>query len=870
MASFLSPQGIQQYSGYQSQLPTNYVELGLYKQQQYNIGLEKTENYLNSLSGLEVIRDADQQYLNNKINSLTTEINKNAQSMDFSNKSIVNGVGAMASKIYADPIIQNALSGTLQYKSLLANIQETKKSGKGYSVQNEWDALSSVQGWLSDPTPGAQYTGKSYSPHVDVNAKVLTYFKDKKPNWVIDVDPMAATPTDGGIVAYTMVEGKREYIDPALVKQELQAILQPEDYNQLDINGRYGGRMFTDSGAYLKALEMENGSSKKAMQAQIDGWKSQLQKEQNSPRAIQQLNGYIKQKEAEIENADRSFNTYRERLLQGDLEGVKSSMYTDNYLNGWASNLGYSRQEISYKESPLFKSILDQQKAQRDHEKNLLDMEKTRAEIDKLRKETKFIGTKRTKGDGSEEEEGGVPFIPTALDNTAAQNLSRNFMADTEVMRAEVQNQQYKTLYDHMLEVYDNDEEKLSSLFNTTFDENGQAIVRPKKGKEEQVNLEYKKLSEAYAANPLSVTPSVRYNLEQTDTREKVINARTNAANKIAKEADKMFGLQSLTQGRYTIDVRLPNETFSYTPNDLVDINRRVFQNETYGGNLGAFAPENVRTFQSPKEQFAIQTIQKWLEGTSPLNTAEQGFIDNLNDTRSQVNQRIPEILSQRQEYINQNIRPFTQYERAFTQVLPGSKPEERRDTRALIQTIYDQVAAASGGEIREGLTRSTFAKYLANDDTTYRILYNPDGSRRVEISNSEISNEVQSLTLDSDMSRALNLTINDPVRDWRQLMGVNRTPTGGAYTGKNFNDALLISNPYLQKYSAKFNVQQDSNGALSVKLYIYDKNSQQWVSDKSPIVRPVPSLEDAYRFINSPELDTALDQLLKPTDGVR
>lgn len=875
MASFIERQSAQ-FSPYAQQVNVELAsQVGMVKQAQYDQGVQKVENYISSLSGLDVIREADQKYLNNKINSLTTDINKIAGSTEWSDRTIQNQVGAMASKIYNDPTIQNAMSGTLQYKKLLSDVGEAKKSGKGYSVQNEWEALSSAQGWLSDPTPGASYSGKSYTPYVDVNDKVLKYFKDKKPNWQVNIDPLAKFNGGDGVVAYAMVEGKKEYIDPVLVKQELSGILQPEDYNQLSINGRYDKRYYNDPSLFLQSLERDKNSTVKAMQAQIDAYSNEKGKNENNPRAIQQLNGYIDQLTKGIETTTRNYESYKTGIMGGNMEGVKSAMYTDNYLNQWASNLGYTKEEISYKESPLFKSIMDQRKAESDHQKNLLDMEKTVAEIAKINAEAEYTrqGKPKPKSDSTVTDEFGNDYIPQPVDNQSAQLLARNFAADTEVMASQLDNEKYKAVYDHLFRVYKGDQEKLSSLFNVN-SEGGQITVRPKKGKEDVVSLTFADLQQAWQQDPNAVTPSVRNTLANVNDKQLIVNARRNKFNEVVKDAEKTFNLQDLTTNRpQSINVRFPSgESFSYNPMELVDFNTKLNQVVTYSSTPGTGAQtlsinqeEAQRQFTSPKQQFAYQAYQKYLNG-QPLSNTEQVLVDNIVDTNRQVNIPGRAVIAERQNYINSQVGQFTQFERAFTTALPTGKPEDKRNTITTVQRLYNSISEAGGAPV----SAKTLGKFTEADNTVYELQHKPSGAIEVKISNPAVSKEAASFVVEPATARSLGFTINDPVRDIRQLMGVNRTPTGGSYTGRNFQEALSLSNPNLQKYSVKYNIVQDSNGGMTVDLYVYDKNASTWVTGNDPIVKPVPSLDAAYQFLNNPALDNAIAQSLKPTAGIK
>ncbi len=873
MASFIEQRPIQ-FSPYVSQLPDNYVQLLAVKQGQHDEGVQKVESYIQSLSGLDVVRDVDKQYLNNKIQSLTSEINKTAGSTDWSNKNIVNQTGAMAAKIYNDPKIQNAVAGTFQYKKLLTDVGEAKKSGKGYSVQNEWDALSSVQEWLANPEAGKAYSGKTYTPYVDVNEKVRTYFKDKKPNWIVTSDPMSPyKDANGNIVAYTMVNNKKEYIDPAEVERELAAILQPEDYNQLGINGRYSGRIYSDPTLFTKELDRQQSFTNKTIQNQIDAWKGEIQKNQGNAAIQTQLNGYISRYQGMMENNNRTYSGYKQTVTAGGMDAVKEAMYTQDYIKGWGSTLGYTKNEVSYDESPAYKAVLAQQKSDREFEKHALDMEKTRAEIEDIRAKTQKTLAGGTRGSKSTEDtdESGLPrYIPSAVSTQQANQLATNFYTDTQVKAERLADSEWKTLYDFYGETVNWDESKLNSLFNVTTDNAGNVIVRPKENKKTELGVALQNLYNAYDENPKNLSKSVANNIAVLNEERLVVNARKNAYNKVAMNAEKQFNVQQFLQDRPTIRLSLGQSTLTFTPQELLELNNRVYNNPRFSGTLGAFAPENVATFQTEKDRFAINTIQKSLGGREPLNRAEQAFVDNLNDLRLQVTPQLNKLNNNKQQSINQQIRPFTEYERSYEEAINTSTPEARRDARSFVQRLYDNVT--QGTNNTPPIDRKDFAEYLGNDDTTYRIEHNPDGSSKLIFSNSQVADGTQEIIIPADVANSLELRPNDPYRNQRQLLGINRTLTGVSYTGLTRQDALSLRNPYLSKYSVKYNIEKYPSGNFKAKLSVFDLNSNSWVRDtQAPIVLDgFNSLEAVDEALNSNNLEQIIDLQLKPIDGYR
>jgi soluble cytochrome b562 len=871
MTSFLEKSNVQ-FNPYIPTLPLDvYYSAGVNKQQAYNQGVAKVNEYLQSISGIPVVRDVDKQYVTQKLTDITSRVNQVA-SADWSKQSMVSQVGAMASSIYNDKTIQNAVSGTQQYRKLLADVDQAKSSGKGYSTQNEWDALSSVQSWLSNPTPGVQYSGKSYSPYVDISKKINDYFKDKHPDWIVESNPMVKMDSgEPGISAYVMINNKKEYVDPVRLKGEMSAILEPQDYNQLSINGRYGGRGFTDPAQYISHLDQSRTELTKSYQAQIDNYKSIIEKSKGDRYVSQQLNGYIDSLKNQIETTDRAFEEHKQLIKDGNMEEVKSSLYTDKFLTGWANNLGYTKTETSYSESPVFKSMMDQKKMDMDHQKFLLDSLKTKAEIDKINAESR----KLLKGKGKGEDEEERNFIPLALNNAQAHELVTNFASNTQAMQDSIADSKWKMLYDYMSRVNNFDENKLSTMFNTGRTSDGQMIIKPKKEREAALEMEYQDIKDKYDQNPSNVDQYIQTYFQDNYNRQLIANTRQAKYVDLNKKADKLFNLDADLAGKQSLYFHSPRYgEFIATPKDIMEFNEKLKGMITTIPSMGPLgtqsgeylAPPSQSTFKTNKERALYEAYYK-SRTSQDLNPAEQMVVDRIHEINRDVNIKRPSLMSDRSAYILKELEPYTRYQQNFIENIPTGKEELRKNAKDLAQSFYDNLKEGSGGT--SGLNSKTLAKLLKDDNTTYSYQYNVDGSVAVRLSNAAISNNSVNVPIDAQAAASLQIGINDPVAQWRDLMGVNITPTGTRFTGKGYSDALSLNNTSLQKYSIKFNVIQSPQGQFTLDMYIFDRNQNRWLYKDSPFSNSGwNSMDEINTFLNSPQLEGALDQSLKPKDG--
>src|SRR5688572_25788167 len=129
---------LQPFTPYVEQFPVEAaVNVGRIKQAQYDQGIQKIQSHIDSIAGMDVVRDVDKQYLQSRLNELGGNLRKVAAG-DFSNYQLVNSVGGMITKIGKDSNIQNAVSSTLRYKKGLSDMEAARKEGKS-SPSNEWD-----------------------------------------------------------------------------------------------------------------------------------------------------------------------------------------------------------------------------------------------------------------------------------------------------------------------------------------------------------------------------------------------------------------------------------------------------------------------------------------------------------------------------------------------------------------------------------------------------------------------------------------------------------------------------------------------------------------------------------------------------------
>ena len=101
-----------QFSPYVQTLPVEAMaKVGMYKQQRYDEGVQKIQQSIDNIAGLDIVRPEDKQYLQSKLNQLGSRLSMVAGG-DFSNFSLVNSVNGMTNQIAKDPRVMKDVASS--------------------------------------------------------------------------------------------------------------------------------------------------------------------------------------------------------------------------------------------------------------------------------------------------------------------------------------------------------------------------------------------------------------------------------------------------------------------------------------------------------------------------------------------------------------------------------------------------------------------------------------------------------------------------------------------------------------------------------------------------------------------------------------
>ena len=140
----------------------------MYKQQQYDQGVQKIQGYIDNVAGMEVMNTAQQSYIQSKLNDLGSRL-KTVAAGDFSNNQLVNSVGGMATSIVKDSVVQNAVASTQRAKTELSTAESLYKAGKS-SIDNVSYLKNQISEYANSTDVKASFTDK-YVNFIDLPKK---------------------------------------------------------------------------------------------------------------------------------------------------------------------------------------------------------------------------------------------------------------------------------------------------------------------------------------------------------------------------------------------------------------------------------------------------------------------------------------------------------------------------------------------------------------------------------------------------------------------------------------------------------------------------------------------------------------------------
>lgn len=793
MASFASPSNLP-IAEYVSAIdPQLYGQVITQKQALYDQGVAKVNASLSTIAGIEVIKDAHKQYLNNTVRGLQTDVQKLAGE-DFSKQNVVNQALGLASRVAKDPVIQNAMLSTQNYKKALNQRDQYIKDGKT-SVENDWYFNQQVNQWLYDGNESSQFN-TSYTPYSDVNKKAIEIIQKLKPNVNISENPFIVDPATGQMVLNdVLVKNELKELSPQQVRNALMTGLDSADFNQLNITGAYKYQ-----GLNPEILSAEISSNFNSQIQTIDNKIKTLNDKKSglsNGQSVQDLDIQITNLTNERKSLENKLSSYNDAIRNGNIAGVTGRVYTDEFLNSISDAFSYEETSQSIENNPYMQMKLEREK---------FNFQVNKWQEEKVLKEREL------------EQKAGGPGSSLPLPIT--QQPANIDAAKDRAIQSQNSAQQAKR-----------------DLFNYI----GKA--------DEQWYTEQEKLYD----QGKQMDPIIKdYISEIRDYQSRAADI-TQSISRIEQEANRRYPLDlsniKLPTNAQGLNFQLSGRRFDFTPEELAayTVKKNTLRNigwlqpisfvaKAIVGERTEAANQFINTEFTEKER-ALFNIEDKIPTRAYDNRAsnmDRKILQTLNSYSSSIKSGDIGNLKERQEYIQSEINNTFDVRQSKSFAIPTGKAAERQDIRNKVNQLITRGYQMEGG-LGNGLEVEDIEKINNDKNTTYELIVNPSSS---------ISDKSYQLVLQTEGEEPITIPLTP--EDKVSLFGLQYEPptesfnrianrlrvTGNSTTNfdNTFDPTKAAANSLFKPSDfpavTDFSVSGDvvsKNGRYSAVLYVYD-----------------------------------------------
>jgi hypothetical protein len=372
------------------------------KQGQYNQGVQKIQNYVDRVAGLEIAKPQHKEYLQSKLDELGNRL-KTVAAGDFSNQQLVNSVSGMTGQIVKDPIVQTAVYSTQVLKKGESDREIATKAGKTSPANDDlWNDTKSA--WFNNADLSTPFDGK-FIERWDVDKKLVEraekilknpdtltqeqpYKHDGKGNTLYYgtepvkdkdgkavIDPETKQPVLRQTTSLDPSKGLPQY-DEAMLRISVKGVsaeklynnfldsLDSKDAQQLKIDARYKYKNATAE-TFAPDIIKTYDARKKMQSQEIVNLAVALNNPDLSSDQKLVYNARLTdlQKMEKEGILDKELNSVLENLKNPSvLEGYKENIYTQQHLISMAEDMSFKSYEQEIKNNPYMQMFMEKQR----------------------------------------------------------------------------------------------------------------------------------------------------------------------------------------------------------------------------------------------------------------------------------------------------------------------------------------------------------------------------------------------------------------------------------------------------------------------------------------------------------------------------
>jgi hypothetical protein len=616
------------FNPYVQQLPVEaMVQVGMQKQKQYDEGIQKIQTNIDNIAGLDIVRDVDKVYLQSKLNQLGNDI-RTVAAGDFSNFQLVNSVNGMTNQIAKDRVVLNAISSTKTYRKGLEDMEAANKAGKG-AASHDWLFKTEANDWLNDKNINKTFNS-GYKQYSDYKKNGLEVIKSLVKNENIK-DVAFEYDANGNVtgVLDAMTRTKVAGITPERIQAALMAGLSPNDWQSLQIDGRYN---YSNSSPEQFVFDIN-----KSYQEDYSKFKEKrdmianAMDSTNSLVEKQKLQQQVTALDAQLEGISKEYDNITKTISTGGVESAKAKLHTTKWINNFSNT--FSNQEVSqtYESSPLQQVAQFKATQAQDWKKFMYKFDQDerfkQSELYYKEEDLKIAKKKLKLEEDASAPYGGLPF--SVDQSTLPEVTLGKLVNDVKVGK-----------------------EQISAKDASIMKEFG------KEGNQKWFDQQY----DRWKSSPGSVDPLLAAHFSSTSSTRKEIIGTQAMINSISTEADKQFGTidKLIPAGSTPISITQNGKTlYTYTPSEIVSFNDRLkkyYTVWTSGGTGGAaggvtYNDEKASKELSPKE---YRLYQAWKNQKSPTDKA---LVTNMQNYNEKVNIPYQKVIQEKNDWTAKTVQ---------------------------------------------------------------------------------------------------------------------------------------------------------------------------------------------------------------------
>jgi hypothetical protein len=868
---------IPKFNPYIQQRPVEaMMKVGVYKQQRYDEGVQKIQESIDNIAGLDVVRDVDKQYLQSKLNQLGGQLSMVAGG-DFSNFQLVNSVNGMTNQIAKDPNVLNAVASASRYRKALEDKQKLIQEGKG-STSNDWLFNNQANEWLNSDDLNSQFNA-TYRPYREYNKSARDIIKalgKKETGYDVAFD-------ENGNMVDAITRVKITGISSERIRTALKQGLSPDDYQQLQVDGQYKYSN-TSPSQYVNDINSNYQSTFEKYSQERDRLVA-LKNAASSATEQQRLQQQIEQIDGAIQSVKSEYNTVSSGFESGNVAGSQAQLYTMNWLEDTSN--AYATESVikSYQTNPMAQMQLTRDQMVQD------------AEIAENRlKETKRYNDERLRIEQEKLNLAKDPYGPVQLPTS-------NEATNVEVIAAMETNR-------------DKTKNSVGALKN-----NYQNKYKDKEGLPLSDEAFQQELI-AYTTNPNSVSWDRREQLDQYVRQQKKLAVENDIIMRANVEADQLYQDKFLAQ----IPEQYRNEKlngynyaqaaalFDRFDKEYYQPAREQYQGGGFPERFGEKqAEEDYANNRLSDEEYGLYQIWAGTNGSRLYrDQIDDGLKSRANIVEGVSNSKMSQIEEDRLKYV----RDYYQQNYAIGQEQAYRVPlgdEKQKDAfRPVLNSLAEVVERADGLPNFEGSAATI--RTIAADLQSAVVITDSQGNYRINATNTEgtslsipINQEIYNsvfrgrfepspaVSTFNEMYLPKMLSTPSPLFETKDKQGNTiyaKTPTSYYSTSIDGEYNTTLNNAYLsgptdfpniQYYGVSGNIVSDmkptDSDSFKMQLNVYDPVTQKLVLenylfpariDKASLVPTLQQISDEaiWQLINNTEKEMPTSELKKLQDA--